>query len=271
MSAERLQKVLAGAGVASRRQVEQWIRAGRLEVNGRPAQLGTRIAAADRVTLDGRVVRLPQRTGAAALYVLHRSPGEPLGHRPVAAGERDPLLARLPRRAGRRWVFISPMPRGDGGLELATPDGELASRLQRAVRGWEADYQVRVRGALTSAQAAAVRLGQRHPDAPLTVLAFEPNVPTATDAVNRWYTLTTRGASGREVRGLLERCGIEVARIERSRLGDIVLPRDLPRGRYRRIDAAVVERLLSRARLSVQAAPGDAARSGAQQPKKGRG
>ena len=123
---QRLQKALAQLGLGSRRQAEQWIRAGRLTVNGAVASLGTRVRESDQVRLDGRLVRR-RGTRPQQLLVCHRSPGESL--------ERgSALIERLPRVAGRRFVAVSPMPVNDGGLELLTSDGELAARLQRAVR-----------------------------------------------------------------------------------------------------------------------------------------
>src|SRR5215469_4995438 len=175
---ERLQKVLARSGLASRREAEAWIRAGRLTINGVVATLGARVRPADQVRLDGRPVRAfePLR---AQVFLCHRSPGEPLmGPAAAAAGAgggdtsdgriaanqrntadersaaapRPGLLERLPRRAGRRFIAVSPMPRVDGGLEVVTSDGELAERLQRGVHALAAEFGVRVRGELTEAQ-----------------------------------------------------------------------------------------------------------------------
>src|SRR5262249_40590424 len=122
---ERLQKLLARAGLASRREAEEWIRAGRITVNGAVATLGARAGAADDVRLDGRVVhRRPAPSAATAVFICHRSPGENL-RQPVAAETQDDpapqpsarraLTDRLPRRAGRRFIAVSPMPRIDGG------------------------------------------------------------------------------------------------------------------------------------------------------------
>ncbi|MEJ0008594.1 MAG: S4 domain-containing protein [Steroidobacteraceae bacterium] len=135
---QRLQKALAHLGLASRREVETWIRAGRLTVNGQPATLGMRVLSADKVRLDGRLVR--QRVGSAIkVFAVHRSPGV----------EMRELLQKLPRSGGRRFVTVSPMPAIDGGLELVSSDGETAERLQRGVRRLSADFSVRVHGELS--------------------------------------------------------------------------------------------------------------------------
>ncbi len=145
---QRLQKALAHLGLASRREVETWIRAGRLTVNGQPATLGMRVVAADKVRLDGRLVR--QRVGSAVkVFVVHRSPGV----------EMRELVQQLPRSGGLRFVAVSPMPAIDGGLELVSSDGETVERLQRGVRRLTMDFSVRVHGELSSEGVARVLLG----------------------------------------------------------------------------------------------------------------
>lgn len=244
----RLQKVLSDLGVASRREVERWIRAGRLSVNGRPAVLGMRVSSEDQLKLDGRPIRR-QSSHATPVLLCHRSPGEPLVPRatraaPVAdapwqapSGARAPehrsLAERLPRKLGRRFVSISPMPLIDGGLELLTADGALAARLQRAVRSFEAEFSVRTRGELDSEALERLRRGQSEAQPPLVVRTLEA---AGGESSNRWYRLVTLGASGHEVRQLFERHGIEVDRVLRIRLGGLVLPRTLARGQWRELE-----------------------------------
>src|SRR2546430_7325162 len=149
---ERLQKMLACAGLASRREAEAWIRAGRLTVNGTVAQLGARVAPRDEVRLDGRLVRARAAEAGARAFLCHRSAGEPLrtpalpASEPGARAPRAALLERLPRRAGRRFIAVSPMPRVDGGLELVSSDGALAMRLQGAVQALRSELGVRETG-----------------------------------------------------------------------------------------------------------------------------
>src|ERR1700753_3072741 len=145
---QRLQKGLAHLGLASRREVETWIRAGRLTVNGAPATLGMRVVESDKVRLDGRLVR--QRVGSATkVFVVHRSPGV----------EMRELLQQLPKSGGRRFIAVSPMPAIDGGLELVSSDGETGERLQRGVRRLTADFSVRVHGELSQEGIARVLEG----------------------------------------------------------------------------------------------------------------
>jgi len=237
---ERLQKVLARAGLASRREAEDWIRAGRLTVNGQAASLGVRVSPDDEVRLDGRVIRQRAPQSAGRAYIYHRSPGESLDAAPADAPDAVPLLARLPKRAGRRFMVVSPMPRIDGGLELVCGDGEIAARLQRAVRRLASELSVRARGELTEQQIAGVLGGVLDSGDRLAVLGCEP---AGGEGANRWYTITARGASGKDVRQLFERQGAIVSRVLRTRLGPLALDRSLGRGHFRELTREEVQAL----------------------------
>ncbi|MGA8095068.1 MAG: S4 domain-containing protein, partial [Steroidobacteraceae bacterium] len=249
---ERLQKVLARAGLASRREAEDWIRAGRLTINGQAAALGVRVGPEDEVRLDGRVIhqRAPQSGGRA--YIYHRSPGESLDAAPADSPDAVPLLARLPKRAGRRFIMVSPMPRIDGGLEIVCGDGELAARLQRAVRALASQCSVRVRRELSEQQIEGVLGGVLDSGEKLAVLDCES---AGGEGANRWYAITARGASGKDVRQLFERQGAIVSRVLRTRLGTLALERSLARGHYRELAPEEVQALLSSEAPPEAAAP----------------
>jgi 23S rRNA pseudouridine2605 synthase len=254
---QRLQKALAHLGLGSRREIEAWIRAGRLTVNGTAAQLGMRVRESDRIRLDGRLVR--QRAAPAQqVFLCHRSPGEPLdaaqGTTPSqsapaadaaeASGRgppREALFERLPRSGGRRFIAVSPMPQHDGGLELVTSDGQIAERLQRAVRGLPVEFSVRVRGELDDAQRSRVLSGELDSGARLEISECTGE---GGEAANHWYTLIARGASGKDVRQLFERSGALVSRVLRTRLGSVMLDRALSRGRFRKLTPPELQRLL---------------------------
>jgi len=262
-SGQRLQKTLAQLGLASRRKAEEWIRAGRLTVNGEVATLGTRVREADQIRLDGRLVRL-RAPPAQQVLLCHRSPGEALSHarraalateRPDTASaptaplpadaERASLIERLPRVAGRRFVAVSPMPQIDGGLELVTSDGELAEQLQRAVRGLTVEFSVRVLGELDRPRLAQLMAGALDRGVALDVISCEP---AGGEASNQWYRLVVRGASGKDVRQLFERQGLRVSRVLRTRLGPVALDRALLRGQFRQLTAEELRSLLEAAR-----------------------
>jgi len=253
---ERLQKMLARSGLASRRAAEAWIRAGRLTINGTVAALGARVAPGDQVRLDGRLVRTRTSVGAS-VFVCHRSPGEPLAAPAVAADlsglraaarprsaqpPRPALLERLPRRGGRRFIAVSPMPRVDGGLELVSSDGALAARLQRTVHALSSEFGVRVRGELGEAQIEGILGGVLDSGAQLAVERCEAS---GGEGANRWYTLAAGGASGKEVRQLFERHGALVSRVLRTRLGPVALERSLGRGQFRAVTQEELEALLA--------------------------
>ena len=179
---ERIQKILARAGLASRREAEEWIRAGRVTINGEKATLGSRASGSDKLRLDGRLVhQAPSRR--TATWLCHRSPGENLltprdgdegAEAAAARSQRGAVSERLSRRVGRRYVPVSPMPRIDGGLELLTSDGELAAQLQRAVRALPVEFSLRVRGELGPQQLQGVLEGQLDSGQRLQVEACEP-------------------------------------------------------------------------------------------------
>jgi 23S rRNA pseudouridine2605 synthase len=254
--AERLQKVLSQLGLGSRREAEGWIRAGRVTVNGKPAVLGMRVAGHDQLKLDGRPIRR-RIAKDVPVFLVHRSPGEPLlPPRSTAAGtgaaDSDSaaggaaapgasIAERLPRRAGRRFMSISPMPTVDGGLELVTADGALAMRLQRAVHAKEMEFSLRVRGELTDEQQQAIRAGMLDRGVAVRVLEL---TPTGGEGSNRWYRLLAAGASGNDIRQLIERQAVTLVRMLRTRVGTLALPRTLARSHWRELEGAEVTALL---------------------------
>jgi 23S rRNA pseudouridine2605 synthase len=251
--AERLQKVLSHLGVASRREAEQWIRAGRLTINGRAATLGARVEPGDQLRLDGRLIRQQRADRALPVLVCHRSPGIALL---ADAAGAESVAGGLPRRVGARFMSISPLPQVDGGLELLSADGELAGRLQRAVRAHLLVYSLRVRGELTSIQEEGIRAGHLDRGTTLKVLAI---APAGGSGSNHWYQIDTLGASGNDLRQLIERQGATLSRLMRIRIGTLQLERSLPRGRWRELTPEEVSALLNPAPLAEtpSAAPGN--------------
>lgn len=237
---ERLQKVLARMGVASRREAEEWIRAGRITVNGEPAVLGVRVGRTDHLRLDGRLIHRHEVV-AGQVYLCHRSPGENL-RTPEEPTEHQALIERLPRRAGNRFISVSPMPRADGGLEIVTSDGGIAVQLQRAVHSLPSEFSVRVRGELEEQTINAIMDGMLDRGVRLQVESCEPG---GGEGANRWYTLVARGGSGKDVRQLFERHGAVVSRVLRTKLGTLELDRQLSRGQFRPLTPEEIESLVS--------------------------
>ena len=258
-SGDRLQKVLAQAGLASRREAEVWIAAGRVTINGRPATLGERVTGRDELRVDGRVVRrsrdASKLAATATVFLCHRSPGESL---------REELIPHLPRRTGLRFLTVSPMPLPDGGLELLTSDGALAERLQRRVREWAVECRVRIRGLLEPHSLEAIQRGELDDGRTLSVVEIEGS-EEETDGANRWYRIVARGASGKDIRQLFERQGALVSRVQRTALGPLALTRDLNRGQFRVLSEEEATALVTAApapkRVSAARVPAAPARS----------
>jgi len=236
--AERLQKYLAQRGLGSRRGVEEWIRAQRLTVNGKIAELGQKVTAADDIRLDGRPIKA-RATAAAQVFIFNRSPGDPLRE---STAERAALIERLPRNAGKRFVAISPMPGIDGGLELVTSDGALAAKLQRASHKLACEFSVRVKGQLGPDQLAGVESGKLDRPARMQIESVTSSEADL-EGSNRWYAVIARGASGKDIRQLFERQGVLVSRILRVSLGTVKLDKAISRGQFRQLEEAEIASL----------------------------
>jgi 23S rRNA pseudouridine2605 synthase len=246
--AERLQKYLAQRGLGSRRLIEEWIRAQRISVNGKIAELGQKVTSHDEIRLDGRSIKTRAAAGAQ-VFIFNRSPGDPL--QPVDGaraardpdGARAPLIDRLPKTAGRRFVAVSPMPGIDGGLEVVTSDGGLAEKLQRASHKLACEFSVRVKAQLGPDQLAGVQSGKL--DRPTRMQIDSVTTSEADlEGSNRWYAVIARGASGKDIRQLFERQGVLVSRILRVSMGAVKLDKSLSRGQFRQLEGDDVDALL---------------------------
>lgn len=248
-AAERLQKYLAQRGLGSRRLIEEWIRAQRISVNGRIAELGQKVSAHDEIRLDGRPIKT-RASAAAQVFIFNRSPGDPLKE---ADGDRAALIDRLPKTAGKRFIAVSPMPGIDGGLELVTSDGALAEKLQRASHKLACEFSVRVKALLGPDQIAGVESGKL--DRP-TRMQIESVTTSEADleGSNRWYAVVARGASGKDIRQLFERQGVLVSRILRVSMGAVKLDKTLSRGQFRQLESDDVDGLLKPAPAAAESA-----------------
>jgi 23S rRNA pseudouridine2605 synthase len=225
---ERVQKLLSAAGIGSRREVERWIRESRLKINGEVPALGAKLTARDRITLDGRPVRLHASTAKEARILLfHRSPGENLDLK--AATSRAAEHLQLPRSSGR-WLAIQPMPPVDGGLEILTDDGSWAHRVSRGVHALTVDYVLRMRGPLKEAIVDEFRAATDCEGEAMSILQADAKYG---EGFNHWLTVTVRATRSAQVRHWFAARGIIVSRLMRVRFGPVHLSRDLPRGHSR--------------------------------------
>ena len=229
-SGERLQKVLAAAGLGSRREIEGWIAAGRVTVNNKPAKLGDRVGPEDRVSVDGKPVKGLERSADSRLRVIlyHKPEGE-LTTRKDPEG-RPTVFEALPRLRGSRWVSVGRLDTNTSGLLLFTNDGELANKLMHPSAQVEREYAVRVLGQITEEHLAMLKKGVQLEDG---TASFDEIEAAGGEGANRWYHVTLKEGRNREVRRLWEAVGATVSRLIRIRYGAITLPRELPRGGWR--------------------------------------
>lgn len=232
MLRERIQKVLAAQGFGSRREIESWITAGRITVNGTEARPGQPVGPRDEVKLDGRKLRLRwDEPGKAQGVVYHRPARE--GLRAAAEGSDRSSLERLPKATSGRWVPISPMGIGEGGLELFVNDGALAAALMGAADKISSEFSIRVRGDFDESrfsEVLAAAAADTEARGKIEDIGFSGG-----EAANRWAQVVTVGLRPRDLKRILEQCGIEANRIIRTRFGPVSMDRSLARGVSRRL------------------------------------
>ncbi len=231
--AERLQKVLAGAGVASRREAENWISGGRVTVNGKLAVLGQRVEPEDQIAIDGRRLRLERAAPDDLLLIYHRSPGEPLKSDTAAEGEvGTTTYERLPKLRGRRWLPLAPLAPTDGGLEVLTTDGTLRAHASKLAHEFVSAYVVRVSGEASPELLEELKGRAAVADPPFEILSVSA---AGGEGRNRWLDFEVRRAHGRDLRNLLLAAGFEVSRVLRTRFGPVTMDRGVMRGRSREL------------------------------------
>ena len=235
--AEKVQKVIAGAGLASRREAERWIAAGRITVNGRAASLGDRVGPEDVLRVDGRPVlhAAPRRR----LIRYHKPAGELTARSDPLA--RPTVFDHLPRIGRGRWIAIGRLDFNTTGLLLFTDDGGLAHRLMHPSSRIEREYAVRVRGEPGSEALARLTGGIVLEDGEAR---FDTLRPAGGEGANRWFHVVLREGRNRVVRRLFEAVGCTVSRLIRVRFGPVTLPRGLRPGRFEDVDRDEARALL---------------------------
>jgi len=241
----RLQKLLAAAGLGSRRTVEAWIRAGRVSVGGRTARLGDRASPTDEVCLDGRRLDLHQEPGLASELLLYYKPVGEVTTRSDPQG-RPTVFDRLPQPRSGRWISVGRLDVNTAGLLLLTTDGELAHRLMHPSGRVEREYLVRLRGRPGPEVIERLHEGVTLEDGPARFDRII--VDSARHGAHSSLRVVLHEGRNREVRRLWEAAGFEVSRLLRIRYGPIELPRDLRPGRVRRADGAMLEKLRAEVR-----------------------
>jgi 23S rRNA pseudouridine2605 synthase len=245
----RLQKLLASAGLGSRREVEAWIRAGRVTVAGRVAQLGDRASPAGDVRLDGIKLdlKLISETQDSEVLLYYKPMGEVTTRRDP---ERRPtVFERLPEPRAGRWITVGRLDVNTSGLLLFTTDGALAHRLMHPSSEIEREYLVEVLGRPGPAVLRQLREGVRLADGPARFDRIVADGPDRAGGGQSGFRVVLHEGRNREVRRLFEAVGFEVSRLLRIRYGPLSLPRDLKPGAMRLASPEAVARLVRVAAL----------------------
>ena len=228
-SGEKLQKVLARMGLGSRREIEGWIGAGRVSVNGEVAQLGCRVDSLDQIVVDGRPLKRDLNTEVIRRVLIYNKPEGEVCTRDDPEG-RPTVFDQLPRLKQGRWINIGRLDINTTGLLLFTTDGELANRLMHPSWQMDREYAVRVMGEVDEEMLERLKEGVMLEDGPAR---FTDIVSSGGEGINRWFPVCRLEGRNREVRRLWESQGVRVNRLKRVRFGPVFLGPELPVGRWR--------------------------------------
>jgi 23S rRNA pseudouridine2605 synthase len=240
MSSEKIQKVLAHAGIGSRRQIETWIEAGRITINDRLATIGDRMTYHDKICVDGREVKLIKSQQQKSRVLIYHKPEGELCTRNDPEG-RPTIFEQLPFIRNSRWICIGRLDYNTSGLLLITNDGELANQLMHPRSEIEREYAVRVRGDVTPTHLAQLKKGVRLEDG---LAHFDHITDAGGTGANHWYHVTVKEGRNRLVRRLWEALDFSVSRLIRIRFGHIYLPAWLRRGKCFELESEDVHALL---------------------------
>lgn len=256
--APKLHKVLADAGLGSRRDMEELIIAGRVSVNGEPAHIGQRILPTDQVRINGKLVQRKVTKRPPRVLMYHKPAGEIVSTSDPEG--RPSVFEHLPPIKASKWLAVGRLDFNTEGLLLFTNSGDLANRLMHPRYGIEREYAVRTLGELEEGMRQKLLSGVELEDG---TAQFSKIADGGGEGVNKWYRVTIGEGRNREVRRMFEAVGLTVSRLIRTRYGALTLPSTLKRGRWEEMDEHAVRELMA---LSGMEKP-----SQGQQQSKGRG
>ena len=241
---ERLHKVLAQAGLGSRRALEERIAQGLVKINGQVAQTGQSVKGGDRIDLDGKTFVATALTEPASVLLYNKPEGE-VTTREDPEG-RPTVFEALPRLKGARWIAVGRLDINTTGLLLLTTDGELANALMHPSSGISREYVCRIHGEVSDAVVDRLARGVALDDGPAK---FDEIERIGSSDSHAWFRVELTEGRNREVRRLWESQGFQVSRLKRVRYGSVPLPRMLKRGHCEELPAAEVEKLRAQFRL----------------------
>lgn len=262
--AERIQKVLARAGYGSRRQVEAWIKEGRVTRNGEVASLGDQISEGDRLKIDNKPLspkRLWQQPPQQV--ILYNKPVGEVCTRHDPEG-RKTIFQSLPIPEQGRWVSVGRLDLNTSGLIILTTDGELANRLMHPSNEMDREYAVRVLGDVSKETMQTLRDGVELEDG---MAHFSDIQESGGEGANKWFHVVIQEGRNREVRRLWESQGVQVSRLMRVRYGPIIMPSNLRIGHWMKLEGQDLEYLYKEAGMS-SSSPEKVARQAKKTPSK---
>lgn len=233
--------------MGSRREIERWIEAGRLSLDGKKARLGDRVSPGQIIRLDGRPVRLNRQPNNTRVLIYHKPEGE-ICTRNDPKG-RPTVFKRLPKLNRGRWISVGRLDINTIGLLLFTNNGELANRLMHPSYEVEREYAVRVFGRVRPEAINKLLKGIELEDGKAK---FETIEDRGGEGSNHWYHIVIKEGRQREVRRLWEAAGAEVSRLIRVRYGEVELPRRLKKGRSEDLEPKQVDNLLAMVKLNKE-------------------
>ena len=236
---QKLHKILAQAGVGSRRMMEAGIREGKITVHGSVATIGTRVVPSDSIRIGRRIVRWPGIHRLPRVLVYHKPEGEIVSH--DDPGGRASVFERLPQGRGAKWLAVGRLDYNTSGLLLFTTSGELANRMMHPRFAVEREYAVRIIGQLKPEQIERLTSGIELSDG---VAKCDCVADEGGEGSNHWYRIVLREGRNRVVRRMFEALGLTVSRLMRVRFGVVALPPRLKRGQVSSLPAGEVKQLL---------------------------
>jgi 23S rRNA pseudouridine2605 synthase len=235
----KLHKVLAEAGMGSRREMEELIIAGRVSVNGEPAHIGQRIMPTDQVRINGKPIKRKLQNRPPRVLLYHKPAGEIVSHADPEG--RPSVFDKLPQMKTAKWLAVGRLDFNTEGLLLLTTSGDLANRFMHPRYNVEREYAVRVVGELAEGNRQKLLSGVQLEDGPANFLRIQDG---GGEGSNRWYHVALAEGRNREVRRMFEAAGLMVSRLIRTRHGTVTLPKGLHRGRWEELEDNQVRALL---------------------------
>ncbi|HZP89145.1 MAG TPA: pseudouridine synthase [Burkholderiales bacterium] len=237
---QKIHKVLAQAGLGSRREMETLIREGKVRVNGDPAQVGMRVQAGDVIRVGRRQVTVRDDAKLPRIILYHKPEGEIVSHDDPQG--RPSVFEKLPPMRRGKWLAVGRLDYNTSGLLIFTTSGELANRLMHPRFEVEREYAVRIIGKLTDEHVRALTRGVRLEDGMARVDELEER---GGRGLNNWYRVVLREGRNRIVRRMFDAVGFRVSRLMRVRFGIVSLPFGLRRGGWRELDDHQTETILA--------------------------